>query len=76
VIARRRSPAEVEMSVEMTALSPSSELESRLCRGTRSALAICMRRAEVEVESRGVKRNLEQREARGSIILFVCIRQC
>ena len=34
-----------------------------------SAAAMEARRVEVEVESRGLKRNLEQREARGSIIL-------
>ena len=35
-----------------------------------SAEAIWVRRWEVEMLSRGLKRNLEQREARGSIILF------
>ena len=37
--------------------------------GTFSAEAIWARRVEVEGESRGLKRNLEQREARGSMIL-------
>jgi hypothetical protein len=62
---RRRSPEEVEMSVEMTEGS----------RGMCSAVAIWDRRAEVEVESSGVKRNLEHREARGSIILIFQRRQ-
>jgi hypothetical protein len=56
---RRRSPEEVEISVEMTEGS----------RGICSAVAIWERRAKVEVGSSGVKRNLEHREARGSIIL-------
>ena len=34
-----------------------------------SAEAIWVRRWEVEMLSRGLKRNLEQREARGSMIL-------
>jgi len=34
-----------------------------------SVVAIKESREDVEVESRGVKRNLEQREARGSMIL-------
>ena len=38
-------------------------------RGTFSAEAIWARRVEVEEGSSGLKRNLEQREARGSIIL-------
>ena len=59
VIERRRSPDEVDMSVEMTEGS----------RVMRSAVAIWESRTEVEAESRGVKRNLEQRDARGSIIL-------
>lgn len=48
------------MSVEMT------EGSRRIC----SAVAIWERRVEVDVESNGVKRNLEHREARGSIILW------
>jgi hypothetical protein len=41
---------------------------------TCSAAAICWRRAVADIESCGVKRNLEHREARGSIILpaFSC----
>lgn len=62
---RRKSPEEVEMSVEMTDGS----------RGMCSAAAIWERRAEVEVESSGVKRNLEHREARGSMILLFQHRQ-
>jgi len=60
VIERRRSPEEVEMSVAITEGS----------RGMRSVVAIWDRRVEVEIESSGVKRNLEHRDARGSIILF------
>lgn len=37
--------------------------------GMFSAAAMCERRSEEESVSSGVKRNLEQREARGSIIL-------
>lgn len=39
--------------------------------GTFSPLAICSRRLEVDEMSRGLKRNLEQRDARGSIILYI-----
>ena len=39
-------------------------------RGTFSAEAIWARRVEVEEGSSGLKRNLEQREARGSMILY------
>lgn len=38
--------------------------------GMDSAWAMCWRRAVDDVESSGVKRNFEQRDARGSIILF------
>lgn len=38
--------------------------------GICSAVAIWERRDEVEVGSSGVKRNLEQRDARGSMILW------
>ena len=58
-MARRRSPCEVAMRASMA----SGEM------GTFSAEAICARRVEVEIESRGLKRNLEHREARGSMIL-------
>ena len=57
---RRRSPDEVEISVEMT------EGSRMMC----SAVAIWNSRAEVDAESSGVKRNLEHRDARGSIILL------
>lgn len=59
VIARRRSPEEVDIKASMT---PASTL---MC----SASAMYARRDVEEVESSGVKRNLEQRDARGSIIL-------
>lgn len=49
----------MEMSVEITEESM----------GMPSAAAMLERRADVEVGSRGVKRNLEQRDASGSIIL-------
>lgn len=39
-------------------------------RGMCSAVAIWERRLEVEVESSGVNRNFEQREANGSMILL------
>ena len=56
---RRRSPAEVETSTEITS--------SVTC--TRSDCAICASLAEVEPVSRGLNLNLEQRDAKGSIIL-------
>lgn len=56
---RRRSPAEVETSTEITS--------SVTC--TRSESAICASLAEVEPVSRGLNLNLEQRDAKGSIIL-------
>lgn len=59
VIDRRRSPCEVAMSVSRT-----SELRS-----TFSEDAMYASRAEVDAVSRGLKRNLEHREARGSMIL-------
>jgi hypothetical protein len=59
VIDRRRSPAEVETRAEMTS--------SVTC--TRSESAICASLAEVEPVSRGLNLNLEQRDAKGSIIL-------
>lgn len=59
VIERRRSPCEVLMSAETTASETSMF----------SARAIVASLLVVELESRGLKRNLEQREARGSIIL-------
>lgn len=66
VIERRRSPEEVEISVEMT------EGSRWMC----SAVAIWKRRVEVEMESSGVKRNFEHRDARGSIILcFHVVRE-
>ena len=58
---RRRSPAEVETSAEMTS--------SVTC--TRSESAICASLAEVELVSRGLNLNLEHRDAKGSIILRV-----
>jgi hypothetical protein len=60
VMERRRSPEEVEMSVEMTEGS----------RGMCSAAAIWKSRVDVDFESSGVKRNFEHRDARGSIILL------
>jgi hypothetical protein len=59
VMDRRRSPAEVLISVEMT---------SGLI-GTCSVAAMYESREDVEEASRGVNRNLEQRDARGSMIL-------
>jgi len=59
VIARRKSPDEVDIKVSMTGLS------TLMC----SASAMYTRRDVDEVASSGVKRNLEQRDARGSIIL-------
>lgn len=58
-MARRRSPPEVWISASMTGL----------VMGTFSEAAMCERRRAEESVSSGVKRNLEQREARGSIIL-------
>jgi len=58
---RRRSPAEVETSAEMTSLV------ARTC----SESAICASLVEVELVSRGLNLNLEQRDAKGSIILEV-----
>lgn len=58
---RRRSPAEVETSAEMTS--------SVTC--TCSESAICASLVEVELVSRGLNLNLEQRDAKGSIILRV-----
>lgn len=59
MIDRRRSPAEVETRAEMTC--------SVTC--TCSESAICASLAEVELISRGLNLNLEQREAKGSMIL-------
>ena len=59
VMARRRSPLDVEISAERTGG------ETVMC----SLLAICWRRADEDVMSRGLKRNLEQRDASGSMIL-------
>lgn len=59
VIDRRRSPLEVSISVATTSGVTS----------TCSAEAMCMSRDDVDVESRGVNRNFEQREASGSIML-------
>jgi hypothetical protein len=59
VIARRRSPEETVIKAEIT--SGSTAMFSRV--------AMCESRAAVEAASRGVKRNLEQRDARGSMIL-------
>ena len=56
---RRRSPAEVETRAETTS--------SATC--TCSECAICAILAKVELVSRGLNRNLEQRDAKGSIIL-------
>lgn len=56
---RRRSPAEVNTRVEMTS--------SVTC--TCSESAICRSLDEVEFVSRGLNLNLEQRDARGSMIL-------
>ena len=58
VIARRRSPLDTEIKVLITGSGM----------GTCSASAICFMREEVEDVSSGLKRNFEQREARGSII--------
>lgn len=60
VIARRMSPPEVLIKAETTAGSS----------GTCSAVAISSKRADVEESERGVKRNFEHLEARGSMILF------
>lgn len=65
VIARRRSPWEVLMRAEITVSDT----------GTFSAFAISVRRAEVDVGSRGLKRNLEHRDARGSMILRPYLRK-
>lgn len=59
VMARRRSPEDVEMRAEMTALFT----------GTCSTVAMCSRRSLADEESRGLKRNFEHRDARGSMIL-------
>ena len=59
VIDRRRSPAEVETRAEITS--------SATC--TCSERAICASLAEVEFVSRGLNLNLEQRDAKGSMIL-------
>jgi hypothetical protein len=59
VMARRRSPEDVEIRAEIT---------SSLA-GTCSTRAICSRRSLAEEESRGLKRNFEHRDASGSMIL-------
>lgn len=59
VIERRRSPCEVPMSVAMTGAGTAMF----------SADAIDASRAEVEASSSGLKRNLEQRDASGSMML-------
>lgn len=59
VIDWRRSPFEVSISVVTT----SGVIL------TRSAVAMCMSRDDVDDESRGVNRNFEQREASGSMML-------
>lgn len=59
VMALRRSPPEVEMRAEKTSGF------TRSC----SERAICSRRFVEDESSRGLKRNLEHREARGSMIL-------
>jgi len=59
VMDRRRSPAEVETRADMTS--------SAIC--TFSESAICESLAEVELVSRGLNLNLEQRDAKGSMIL-------
>lgn len=58
-MARRRSPDEAEIRVSRTAGEA----------GTFSVEEMCWRRARVDVGSSGLKRNLEQRDARGSMIL-------
>ena len=59
VIDRRRSPAEVKTRAEMTSSTT----------GTCSESAICANLAEVELVSRGLNLNFEQRDAKGSMIL-------
>lgn len=59
VIARRKSPPETAIREFMAA----GDMVIF------SVLAMCCRRNDVEEVSRGLKRNLEQREASGSIIL-------
>jgi hypothetical protein len=56
---RRRSPAEVETRAEMTS--------SLTCTFSESAIWVSL--AEVELVSRGLNLNLEQRDAKGSMIL-------
>ena len=62
VIARRRSPPETVINASTT----------EAVTGTRSHSAMCCRRAADEELSRGLKRNLEHREASGSMILRDC----
>ncbi len=59
VIARRKSPPDVVINSSMTELSAPMF----------SALDIIVSRADADALSRGVKRNFEQREANGSMIL-------
>ena len=59
VMARRRSPEDVEMRAEMTGSFT----------GTFSMVAMCSRRSLADEVSRGLKRNFEHRDARGSMIL-------
>ena len=59
VMARRRSPEDVEMRADITSCFT----------GTCSTRAICSRRCLADEESRGLKRNFEQRDASGSMIL-------
>lgn len=59
VMDRRRSPAEVETRAETTSSV------TVIC----SEFAICLSLKEVEFVSRGLNLNLEQRDAKGSMIL-------
>jgi len=63
VMARRRSPEDVEIRAEMTAGFT----------GTCSTAAMCSRRSLVDELSRGLKRNFEHRDARGSMILHASV---
>lgn len=62
VMARRRSPDEVLIRALITAGFAS------MC----SVVAIYESREKEDFESSGVNRNLEQRDARGSMILMIC----
>jgi hypothetical protein len=59
VMARRRSPEDVEIRAEMTVSFT----------GTCSTVAMCSRRSLADELSRGLKRNFEHRDASGSMIL-------